>query len=186
LGRNYRQLQQYPKAIEEFNRANALNPLDPLANTYISRTYLSTGDYAKAIQYAQAAIKISPTDPYLYGNLGVAYKQYKKYNEAIDPLRLAVRGGTTADGQEVKGIPLDYNIRIMEYYYSYGIALARTGTCGEALQISQLILQVVPDDEDSVYNAREMVKICQEQVSGTATPTKAVTPGVAGTSTPKP
>ncbi len=183
LGRNYRQLQQYPKAIEEFNRANALNPLDPLANTYISRTYLSTGDYAKAIQYAQAAIKISPTDPYLYGNLGVAYKQYKKYNEAIEPLKLAVRGGTTADGQEVKGIPLDYNIRIMEYYYSYGIALARTGACGEALQISQLIQQAVPDDEDSVYNAQEMVKICQEQVSGTATPTKA---SPASTSTPKP
>ncbi len=186
LGRNYRQLQQYPKAIEEFNRANALNPLDPLANTYISRTYLSTGDYAKAIQYAQAAINISPTDPYLWGNLGVAYKQYKKYSDAIDPLKLAVRGGTNPDGQAVQGIPLDYNIRITEYYYSYGLALARVGQCGEALQISQLIQQVVPDDEDSVYNAQEMVKICQEMVSGTATPTRQVTPGMAGTATPKP
>ncbi len=185
LGRNYRQLQQYPKAIEEFNRANALNPLDPLANTYISRTYLSTGDYAKAIQYAQAAIKVSPTDPYLYGNLGVAYKQYKKYSDAIAPLRLAVRGGTTTDGQEVQGIPLDYNIRVTEFYYSYGLSLARTGNCGEALQISQLIQQAVPNDEDSVYNALEMVKICQEQVSGTATPTRQVTPG-ASSPTPKP
>ncbi len=186
LGRNYRQLQQYPKAIEEFNRANALNPLDPLANTYISRTYLSTGDYAKAIQYALAAIKFSPTDPYLYGNLGVAYKQYKKYSDAIAPLKLAVRGGTTTDGQAVQGIPLDYNIRIAEFYSSYGLSLAHVGECGEALQISQLIQQAVPNDEDSVFNAQEMVKICQELVSGTATPTRPVTPGAARTATPQP
>jgi len=39
LGINYRALQQYDKAVEEFNRANALNPADPMANTLISRTY---------------------------------------------------------------------------------------------------------------------------------------------------
>ncbi len=186
LGRNYRQLQQYPKAIEEFNRANALNPFDSLANTYISRTYLSTGDYAKAVQYALAAIKISPTDPYMYGNLGVAYYRYKKYSDAVEPLKLAVRGGTASDGSEVQGIPLDYDIRITEFYYSYGLALAHTGACGEALQISQMIQQAVPDDETSVYNAQEMPKICQEQLTGTATPTKKASTGVSGTATPKP
>lgn len=189
LGLDYRFLQQLPKAIEEFNRANALNPFDPLANTYISRTYLQSGDYAKAIQYAAAAIKVSGNDPYLFGNLGVAYYGNKQYGEAINALKLAIKGGATPDGVAVQGIPLDYNNRIMEYYYKYGLALARSGlpgTCGEALQISQMIQQVVPNDETSVYNAQEMPKICQQLINGTSTPTKPAVNGTQPAPTKKP
>ena len=185
LGRNYRNLQQYAKAIEEFNRANALNPFDPLADEYISRTYLANGEFPKAIQYAAAALKVSPIDPYLFGNLGVMYYHNKQYKEAVDPLRLAVRGGTTSDGQAVQGLPLDYG-RITEYYYTYGLALAKTGECTEALQISQLILTNVPNDEDAVYNAQQMPIICQELITGTATPTRVPTAGTAATATPMP
>ena len=185
LGRNYRYLEQYGKAIEEFNRANALNPFDPLADRYISRTYLANGEFPKAVQYAVAAIKVSPNDPYLYGNLGVMYYHNKQYKEAVDPLRLAVRGGTSSDGNVIKGLPLDYG-QITEFYYTYGLALAKTAECTEALQISQLILNNVPNDEDAVYNAQQMPKICQELITGTATPTREVTPGKATTATPKP
>lgn len=185
LGSNYKNLQQYAKAIEEFNRANSLNPLDPLANTYIARTYLANGDFAKAIQYALAALKLSPQDPYLFGNLGVMYYHNKQYQEAVDPLKLAVRGGTTTDGQAVKGLPLDYG-RIAEYYYTYGLALAKTGGCTEALQISQLIQTNVPNDDTAVYNAQQMPVICQELITGTATPTKPATPAAATTPTRKP
>jgi len=185
LGTAYRSLQQYPKAIEEFNRANALNPFDPLANTYISKTYLANGEQAKAIQYAIAALNLSPTDPYLYGNLGVTYYRNKQYQEAIDPLRLAVRGGTSTDGHAVKGLPLDYG-NIAQYYSTYGLALAHTGQCTESLQISQLLLTNVPNDEDSVYNAQEMPKICQQFITGTAAPTKAPVSSQAVTPSPKP
>ena len=185
LGSNYRNLQQYAKAIEEFNRANALNPFDPLANSYISRTYLANGELAKAVQYAAAALKLSPADPFLYGNLGVMYYHNKQYKDAVIPLRLAVRGGTSSDGQAVKGLPLDYG-RITEYYSTYGLAMAHTGECTEGLQISQMLLTNVPNDEDAVYNAQQIPKICQELITGTATPTQAVTPGKATTPTPKP
>ncbi len=185
LGTNYKNLQQYAMAIEEFNRANALNPFDPLANEAISRTYLANGEFAKAIQYAAAALKVSPTDPYLFGNLGVMYYRNKQYQDAIDPLSKAVRGGTTADGQPVKGLPLDYG-RITEFYSTYGLALAHTNSCTEALQISQMLLTNVPNDEDAVYNAQQMPKICQELITGTATPTREITPGKAATATPKP
>lgn len=184
LGRNYRALQQYAKAIDEFNRANALNPNDPLPNTYISRTYATVGDYAKAIQYAQQAIKVSPQDPFLFGNLGTMYYRNKQYKEAISSLQLAVRGGNTAEGLAVKGLPLDYG-RVAEYYYIYGLATARQNQCGEALQISQLLQQGVPNDETAVYNAKEIIKICQQWVEGTPTPTRAVTPSAA-TATKKP
>jgi tetratricopeptide (TPR) repeat protein len=172
LGRNYRSLEQYDRAVEEFNRANGLNPTDPLPLTYISRTYATVGEYAKGIQYGQQAININPVDPFLYGNLGVMYYRNRDYPNAIDNLRLAVQGGKAEEGQVVEGIPLDYD-RIAEYYYIYGLALARQGECGEALQISQLVINGIPNDEIAVYNAQEMVNICQEAMDSpapTATP----------------
>jgi len=170
LGRNHRFLQDYAKAVEEFNRANALNPADPEPDMLISRTYASVGEYAKAIQFAEQSVKDVPSDPWLWGNLGTMYYRNGQYNSAIDAFRLAVYGGTTSDGSKVEGLSLDYG-RIAEYYYMFGLSLARVGECGEGLQISQALLQGVPDDEISVYNAQEIINICQRMLKeGTPTP----------------
>lgn len=159
LGRNYRYLEQYDKAVEEFNRANALNPGDSLPNFYISRTYAAIGEYAKAIQFAEQALKVDPTDPYMYGNLGTMYYKNLQYDDAIIPLRVAVSGGIAESGEEVKGLPLDYG-RVAEYYYTFGLALAYLGQCGEALPISQTLLVGVKNDTVAVFNAREIINIC--------------------------
>mgnify|MGYP000921594509 CR=1 FL=1 len=166
LGRNYRQLEDYARAIEEFNRANALNPADPLPDTYIARTYVTVGEYGKAIQYAEQAVKDAAADPYMWGNLGTMYYRNQQFNEALNPLALAVKGGRTPEGVEVQGLPLDYG-RIAEYYYLYGLAAARTGECGVALPIAQALMEGVPDDQISVDNADAMITICQEIADGT-------------------
>lgn len=165
LGRNYRNALEYALAVEEFNRANALNPADPTPDLYISRTYATVGEYAKAIQFAQQAVKNDPTDPYLYGNLGTMYYKNYQYTEATEPLEMAVRGGITEDDYEVEAIKLDYG-RSAEYYYTYGLALAKIGQCGEALKIAQTLQQGVPSDEIAVYNAQEMITTCQQIASG--------------------
>ncbi len=173
LGLAYRSLDppQYDKAVEEFTRANALNPADPLPETYIARTYVTIGEYAKAIQYADQAMKDSPSDPYMWGNLGTMYYRNLQYSDSVAALKLAVRGGTVPDGSVVvEGLPLDYG-RIAEYYYLYGLALARLNNCNEAIQISQALLQSVSEDETAVYNANEMINICQANLIGTSTPT---------------
>jgi tetratricopeptide (TPR) repeat protein len=164
LGRNYRSLTFYIEAIAEFGRANALNPADPLPDTYIARTYATNGDYQKAIQYAEQAVGDAPEDPYMYGTLGQMYYKNGQYTDAVDALRYAIKGGTTEDGIVVEGLPLDYG-RIAEYYSAFGLALAKTQQCGEALQISQLIQQGVANDEISLYNAEEIINICQESMS---------------------
>jgi tetratricopeptide (TPR) repeat protein len=169
LGRNYRFQQLYDQAVEEFNRANALNPSDPLPDTYISRTYATVGQFAKAIQFAQQAVKDSPQDSMMQGNLGVMFYRDRQYKNALPPLQLAVRGGVLEDGKEVKGLPLDYG-RVAEYYYTYGLALARAGECGEALQLAQLLQQGVSKDEIAMYNAQEMINICEQLVDGTPEP----------------
>jgi tetratricopeptide (TPR) repeat protein len=176
LGRNLRALGQDAKAIDEFNQAIPLAPADPLPKTYISRTYAKLGQWAKAIQYAQQALKDSPTDPYLWANLGVMYYHNAALADAIPNLRMAVQGGTTTDGKEVKGLPLDYGA-IAEYYYTYGLALAKQGDCTEAIRIAQMMQQTVANDEISVYNAQEMINICQQQLStGVTTATPTITP----------
>ena len=159
LGRNYRYLEQFDKAVEEFNRANALNPGDPLPNFYISRTYAAIGEYAKAIQFAEQSLKVAPTDPYMYGNLGTMYYKNHQYEDAVKPLKIAVMGGTAESGEDVKGLPLDYG-RIAEFYFTYGLTLAKIGQCGEALPVSQTLMQGVKNDEVSVFNAQEIVNIC--------------------------
>lgn len=169
LGRNYRFLTQYDKAIEEFNRANALNPSDPLPDTYISRTYLTVGEIAKAIQYAEQALKDNPTDPYMYGNLGTMYYNNDQYNEAIKYFRLGIQGGVSETGEVVEGLPLDSG-RISEYYQYFGLALARNAVCGDAIGIAQLLKEGQSGDEYAVYNADEMINICQRFVENPPTP----------------
>ena len=169
LGESYSLLLQDDKAIEEFNKANVLNPTDPDPLLDISRTYFKVGDYAKAVQYALEAVKDSPEDPYMYGNLGTIYYRVPNYPEAINALRLAVRGGKASDGSDVKGLPLSGG-RVTEYYYTFGLALARQGQCGEALQISQIIQQGASTDQVATYNAQEMVNICTQISQGTVTP----------------
>lgn len=169
LGRNYRFLTEYDKAIEEFNRANALNPSDPLPDTYISRTYATVGEFAKAIQFAEQAVKDAPQDPFMQGNLGVMYYRDRQYSNSITPLRLAVRGGSLESGEALTGLPLDYG-RVAEYYYTYGLALAHQGECGEALQISQLLQQGVARDDIAVFNALEMINLCQQAADASPTP----------------
>jgi len=160
LGNNYRATLQYDKAINEYGMATSLNPNDPTPLTLISRTYFTNGDYAKATQYAETAVALVPSDPTLHGNLGLIYWKNKQYLDAVDQLRLAVRGGTTADGVAVTGLELDYN-RIGEYYQTYGLALAKTNQCGEALQIAQAVATGLRNDDVAQYNAQEVIIMCE-------------------------
>ena len=82
---------------------------------------------------------------------------------------------------------MDYG-RVAQYYYTFGLALAREGQCGEALEISQAVQVGLRNDDIAVYNAEEMVNICQRLTRegnsditptsepGEGTPTMEVTP----------
>jgi tetratricopeptide (TPR) repeat protein len=169
LGRNYRFLGVYDKAVEEFTRANALNPGDPTPDLYISRAYAAVGEYAKATQYAETAVTDNPVDANLRGNLGVMYYRNFQWPEAVEQLKIVTTGGATEDNQPIEPIPLANDTRIAEYYFTYGLVLARLNRCGEALQIAQQIQARVPTDEIAVANAQEVVNICQENLAATPT-----------------
>ena len=178
MGRNYRTLGIYDKAVDQFGRANALNPEDPTPDLLMSRTYATIGEYAKAMQYAESARDNNPADASLRGNLGVMYYRNLYWREAVKELGYVINGGLTDDGVQIEAVHLVPDARIAEYYFTYGLALARLNQCGEALQIARTILERVPADELAVENANEIINRCQQNLlQGTVdVPTPITTP----------
>ena len=162
LGRNYRFLLVYDKAIKEFTLANTLNATDPLPDLLISRTHATQGSYEQALQYAETAVKDSPADASLRGNYGVMYYRNFFYDKAVEQLDLAINGGRTEEGDVITGLPLTDAPLVAEYYFTYGLGLARTDQCGEALLIAQKLETNIPNDENVLFAASEITRICQE------------------------
>jgi tetratricopeptide (TPR) repeat protein len=171
LGRNLRFVEVYEDAIKEFTLANTLNPPDPEPDLLISRTYATIGDYTKALQYAESAMKDRPTDPSFHGNYGVMYYRNFRYQEAVNQLSLAINGGKTEDGLPINGLPLTNDVRVAEYYYTYGLALARTNQCGQALPIAQTLQTTFPSDDIVLAGANAINQICQENLDNPAVDT---------------
>jgi tetratricopeptide (TPR) repeat protein len=166
LGLNYRKMQVYDDAVSAFISANSLNPADPLPDLYISRTYATQGSYEKALQYAQEAVNNRPDDASLRGNLGVLYYLNYSWPEAVQQLGYTIYGGTTEDGVEIKAIPLVDDVFVAEYYYTYGLSLARINQCGEAIQLAQTIQSRLPANDVALAKADEIIQICTENLSG--------------------
>ena len=171
LGLNYLNLGISDQAVTEFTRANSLNPSDPLPDYYTSRTYAGIGEFAKALQFAESAVTDDPVNARYRGNLGVMYYRNLYWPDAVKQLGLVINGGFTDDGQQVEAINLvPGNTRIAEYYFTYGLALARVNRCGEALQIAQTIQARIPADELAVDNANEIINRCQLNLDQTPIP----------------
>jgi len=168
LGSAYRFNEEYDLAQQSMLAAIALNPQNPDIPTDLSRTYATQGQFGKAVQYAEQAVKVSPQEARLYGNLGFMYYKNGEYDKAIDALTLAVRGGTTSEGLPVEGLPLEPGRVADEYYSFYGLALARTSRCNEAVPIFQFILLNIAEDQVAFYNANEGIAFCQESLDGTS------------------
>lgn len=181
LGRNLRFLQVYDEAIKEFTFANTLNPTDPEPDYFIARTYATIGEYEKALQYAEAAVKDRPTDPRYRGNYGVMFYRNFYYTDAVRELGLAVNGGTSEDGFPIQAMELTTDPRVSEYYFTYGLALARTNQCGQALPLAQTLQTKFPADDIVLEAANAIITICQENLDNpavdTPVPTEEGTPG---------
>jgi len=188
LGRNQINTQELDQAVFNFTKAYSLNPTDPNPNLFISRIYSMLGEWEKGIQYGTAALRDGPSDPILYANLGTLYYRKGQYNQAAEYLDLAVRGGANSDGVVVEGIPLSYAQDTIETYSRYGLALARINSCNQAVTIANTLMTGVADNENAVFNANEILKICEENLQNPPTATPEPTPTVVTgpTATPEP
>jgi tetratricopeptide (TPR) repeat protein len=171
LGNMYQALGEIDLAVDSYLRAVALDPTNPDPLNRIALAEARIGNYGIASQYAADAVDKDPSNPRLHGNLGRMYYKNGEIGKAIGELRLAVQGGVTDDGDVVKGLPLDSpnDDRVVEFYYTYGLALAKGGQCDLGIQIFDLLLTVMPDDEIVLANAQEGLIICGK-IKPTETP----------------
>jgi tetratricopeptide (TPR) repeat protein len=129
----------------------------------IARAYAQVGEFGKASQFAQAAVDLQPTNPRLHGDLGRMYYKNGEYESAIASLALAIEGSADPAGPQVSGLPLDPGDPIVvEFYYMYGLALAKSTQCGLASEIAHSLLTNVPGSPDVVTNAEEILILCGE------------------------
>ncbi len=166
LGRVYRtnELAEYNLATDAFRQANILNPSDPMPDFLLSRVYFTQGEFASAIQMGEGAVNDEPSNPDWHGNLGTLLYRNGEYGRSIRELGLVIKGGQTDEGIVVEPLPLSYDTAA--YFYTYGLALAKAGECGEALQLSQALIQNVANDEFAIFNAQEIINICQQVADG--------------------
>ncbi|MBN2086156.1 MAG: tetratricopeptide repeat protein [Anaerolineales bacterium] len=160
LGDCYRAVNELSKAIEAYAQATLFGPNDPVPLARTSRIYAGLGDYPKAAQFAGLAVNQVPLDPRYHGLLGVMYYQNNQFQESIPELTLAIAGGTV-DAGVVKGLPLG-PWPISEYYWTYGLALAKVGRCSEAIPVFRLLEQQLQDDDIAMANVTEGLTICKE------------------------
>jgi tetratricopeptide (TPR) repeat protein len=164
------------KAIQAYLNASAFDPTNPEPLRRIAKAYSNFGEYGKASQYANDAVNLEPSDAGLHGDLGISYFKNAEFEEAVAELSLAVRGGTTAGGATVLGLPIDpESPRVVSFYYTLGLALAQLDRCEEASPIFEALLRGVPDDEVAVANATEGLVMCGI-VTPTATPADSENP----------
>jgi len=82
-GQSYEQIQEYEKAILDYDRALKLNPKlkEPLNNRGL--LHLNNGNLEKARVDIKAAIAIDDNNSFFYNNLGLVYENLKQYDSAI-------------------------------------------------------------------------------------------------------
>jgi len=131
----------------------------------LSVVYQKQGEYPTAIQYAEKAISDNPFNQYYYGNLGTLYFRNENYSKAAEILGYIIHGGVTEAGITIEPLPLDYGT-VASYFARFGISQAKLGECGDALKISQALMDTVSSDENNVFNANEIVNICQQLADG--------------------
>ncbi len=161
LGDCYQAVDNTAKALEAYEQANTWSPNDPVPLARTSRTYAGLGDYPKAAQFAGQAVIQAPLDPRYHGLLGVMLYQNSQFQESIPELELAIAGGTVEAGTVV-GLPLEKTWPVSEYYWTYGLALAKVGRCSEAIPVFRLLEQQLTEDEVAMTNVTEGLTICKE------------------------
>ena len=73
-------------AMDEFQRALALEPLSPLAQTFVGIGWMFRREYDEAVKAFHTAIELDPNFPLTRGWLGETYCYQGKYEEAADQL----------------------------------------------------------------------------------------------------
>jgi len=149
-GNAYNESGNYLQAINDYDRAIAINP--SLEEAYYNRgvSYRRLGNYRQAIEDYGRAIAIKPNYAEAYVNRCFAYNGLGNYKQAID------------DCNRASAITPD----IAEAYYNRGFAYKRLGNYKQAIEDYNRAIAIKPGNAED-YNERGILYINQgDNISG--------------------
>jgi len=94
LGILYYNLRRLDQAIATLERAVAIDAENPDATIYLANSFLVKGDQPQAERYFKKTLEITPHNIYAHNNLGFIYKRQRRYDEAAEHFKEAIRIGT--------------------------------------------------------------------------------------------
>ena len=86
-------LEDYPKAIQHFQKALTIDKNYPEAANNLGNAYANIADYAKAVEsYKTALLNPQYKNPAMaFNNLGMVYYRLSRYDEAMDSFKEAMK-----------------------------------------------------------------------------------------------
>ena len=111
------------EALAEFQQAASLDPLSPLAHSFLGIGQMFRRDYQEAVDSFRTALELAPTFPLARGYLGETYCHLYRYEEAAAELQKAQ---PTAPG----------------CHFSTGLLAYCYGQCGKTDQAEQLLARL--------------------------------------------
>jgi tetratricopeptide (TPR) repeat protein len=127
-GREAENAKNWDAAIEQYKKANALDPSQHVVVSHLADTYIGRGDskssteekqadYALAVESYKKAIDLSPEDPVYHNNYALALVKAKRIEDAQAELTKAAQMDPTSAGK---------------YFYNLGAVLANVGQADAA------------------------------------------------------
>jgi tetratricopeptide (TPR) repeat protein/S1-C subfamily serine protease len=164
-GITYNALQEYSKAIADYDKAIVIDPENTNAYNNRGATYAGLKEYPKAITDYDKAIAINPGFAEAYNNRGLIYAALGEYPKAITDFNYAIannlkqadyynRGVVYAILQEYPKAIADYDKAIAinpeeaEAYANRGAAYAKTGNTRQAKQDLQTAAKLFRQQEN--------------------------------------
>ncbi len=133
LGKTYRELGEYEKAIESFQHALALDAENAHVYNNFGLVYMDTRLFILAIEMFQAALELSPENPAFLNNLGYAYNMTDRFEEALTAYRSAIASDPT----------------FIDAYYNLADAYLNREMYPEAVQYYEAALEMEEGDADA-------------------------------------
>lgn len=135
IGNSYFDQENYPKAIEYYQKAINIDPNQSTPYNNIGAAYSRMDNYDKAFEYYKKALAIDPNDPVRQNNMGDIYYNRGDYDNAIEHYKKAV----TVDNKYING------------YKNLGHSYLQKDDYDQAIYYFERALDIDPN-EDQAYN----------------------------------
>lgn len=135
-GNRHRRLGNYAKAVEELQKAVAIDPKDANAYSDLGTTYALMKDHEQAVFCFETALALEPRDPSVYYKLGNAYVAAEKFQEA----------------KLITTVALEFNENQARVHYVLGRAYFGLRIFDKALHHFQIARDLTSDEDKTEVN----------------------------------